>query len=103
MKCDECRQQNAAVQTIPYIAYEAECARHDRKIKQIVVSFILTIALMVMAFVGYLVYDRYVDSQYEWVDESIELTTRGGGNASYIGNDGDINNYGNYPSETQNP
>lgn len=100
MNCNECAVKRN--KDIPYIAYEAECARHERKVKQIIISYTLVVVLLIAAFVGYVIYDRYVDSQYEWVDESVELSTRGGGNANYIGNDGDIYN-GLYTSAPENP
>ena len=90
MNCDECKERR--VQQIPYIAYEAECARHDRNIKRLIAVIVLVVLLLVASNLAWL----YVWQQYDWVseDESIDISTRGGGNASYIGNDGDINNYG---------
>jgi hypothetical protein len=86
------------MQEIPYIAYEAECARHDRAVKRLVAVIVLCVLLIVGCNIAWLIAWNQYD--YEVTDESIDLTTRGGGNASYIGNDGDINNYGNDTSET---
>ena len=64
--------------------------------KRLVLVIVLCIVLMVVSNLAWLyVWNQY---DYEVVDESIELTTRHGGNANYIGNDGDINNYGNSES-----
>ena len=53
----------------------------------IVVAWLITCAL----FAGYVIYDKYVDSLYDVVDYSYDLSTDGGGDANFIGNDGDIN------------
>lgn len=90
MNCNECAVKRN--KDIPYIAYEAECARHDRNIKRLVWVIVLCVVLLVASNLAWLyAWNQY---DYEVVDESIELTTRNGGHANYIGNDGDINNYG---------
>lgn len=51
----------------------------------------IVIAVLVLAFLFYL--SRY---------DEIVVDSNGGGYASYIGNDGDVNNYGtNYSTETE--
>lgn len=53
----------------------------------IAIAWLITCAL----FAGYVIYDKYVDSLYDVVDYSYDLSTDGGGDANFIGNDGDIN------------
>jgi hypothetical protein len=67
-------------------------------VKRLVAVIVLCVLLIVGCNIAWLIAWNQYD--YEVTDESIDLTTRGGGNASYIGNDGDINNYGNDTSET---
>lgn len=91
MDCKSCGDRTE-VQKIPYIAYEAECARHERAIKRLVGVIVACIMLIVLSNAAWLyAWNQY---DYEVADESIDLTTRNGGNANYIGNNGDITNYG---------
>ena len=83
MNCEECRERR--MQTVPFIAFEAECARHDRAVKRLVLVIVIIVALLVVSNLAWL----YCWNQYDYITED-------------IGNDGDIN-YGNYTSETQNP
>ena len=96
MNCNDCRKNTEEQQDIlqvPYVVYEAECARHDRNVLRLVLTLVLCIVLMVGSNLAWLyVWNQY---DYEIVEENIELTTKQGGNANYIGNDGDITNYGN--------
>lgn len=53
----------------------------------VIIAWLITCIL----FAGYVVYDKYVDSQYDVIDYSYDLSTDGGGDANFIGNNGDIN------------
>lgn len=97
MNCNECEVKK--VKDVPYIVYESECARHERTVKRLIAVIIVCIALLFVSNMAWL----YAWNQYEYVDEGIDISTDGGGNANYIGNDGDINNYGENPSSAQNP
>lgn len=72
---------------VPYIVHESAVAREERHVKRLVISLIISIITLFLSNLGWLLYL----SQYEFVEESIELTADSG-NANYIGNDGDINN-----------
>jgi hypothetical protein len=72
--------------TVPYIVHESEMARAERNAKRLWVALLVAITLMVLSNVGWLLYI----SQYDFC--SYELSTDGGGNANYIGQDGDIYN-----------
>lgn len=77
---------------VPYLIYEATQARNERTLKRLIVALIIAIALIFISNVAWL----YAWMQYDYVvtteDYSVDLDTVGGGNANYIGNNGDIVN-----------
>lgn len=77
---------------VPYIVYEATQARNERTIRRLIIVVIVAIVLLFASNAIWL----YAWMQYDYVatseDYSIDLSTKGGGDANYIGNDGDINN-----------
>jgi hypothetical protein len=72
------------------IAFERMQAKDERNDKWRNIIIVLLIVLLVVTNGMWLWYE----SQYEYVtdDYSVELDTGDGGDANYIGNDGDINN-----------
>ncbi len=82
-------------QSIPYIVHESAMSRAERHIKRLWITLIIAIA---MIFASNAVWLAYI-SQYDF--ESYEISTDGGGNANYIGNDGDIYN-GKSDSQKEN-
>ncbi len=81
--------------TIPYIAYESMLAKEDRQQKRIVIVMGSIIALLVILLVVTNVVWLVAWNQYDYVDDTsteVDVNSEGGGNANYIGNDGDINN-----------
>lgn len=79
---------------VPFIVHEAEIARQERHTKRLWIALITAIILVFASNFCWLVFI----SQYNF--ESYGISTDGGGNANYIGQDGDIYN-GESPS-TQN-
>ena len=79
---------------IPFIVYEATMARMERHIKRLWIALIIAISLV---FASNAVWLSFI-SQYNF--ESYDLSTEGGGNANYIGNDGEI--YNGTSKSTQN-
>lgn len=74
---------------IPYIVYEAMLDREDRQQRRMVTIIILLILLLVASNLVWV----YEWNQYDYVDsESVELEADDGGNANYIGNNGEIYN-----------
>lgn len=71
---------------VPYIVHESAMARSERHIKRLVVSLIISIITLFAANVGWLLFF----SQFDF--ESTEISSEGGGNANYIGEDGNIYN-----------
>lgn len=80
---------------IPFIVYEATMTRMERHIKRLWVALIVAIVLIFISNIAWLAYIN----QYDF--ESYEISTDGGGNANYIGNDGDIYN-GKSDSQKEN-
>ena len=75
--------------SIPYIVFESMLDRGDRQQKRMVAIIILLIVLLVASNLVWV----YEWNQYDYVDsESIELDADDGGNANYIGRDGEIYN-----------
>lgn len=79
-------EKGSTVTAVPYIAYESAMARNERHIKRLIISLIISIATLFAANIAWLLYL----SQFKF--ESTEISSEGGGNANYIGEDGDIYN-----------
>ena len=75
---------------IPYIAFEAEMARHERTVKRLVLALILSIAMLFISNVAWL----WFFNQFDIESETVQLDSSNNGTASYIGQDGVINNGG---------
>lgn len=73
---------------VPYIVYEGEMARQERHIKRLIIMLAIMLVLFFASNMAWL----YVWNQYEYVDEDVTVDSQDGGNANYIGNDGDIVN-----------
>ena len=73
---------------VPYIVYEGEMARQERHIKRMIVMLVIMLVLFFASNMTWL----YVWNQYEYVDEAVTVDSDDGGNANYIGNDGEIVN-----------
>ena len=66
---------------IPYIAFEAEMARHERTIKRLLVALVVTVALIFVSNIAWL----WFFNQFDIEGESVQLESREDGNASYMG------------------
>lgn len=82
---------------IPYIAFESEMARHERTIKRLLVALIAVIIMLFASNVAWL----WFFNQFDFQTETVMFDTEDGGDNSYIGNDGVINN-GEDGSSTDN-
>ncbi len=80
------------MQTIPYIAHESAMARNERHIKRLIFALVLTVVLLFASNCVWLVYLYQYDFGTETETYSVDLDTGEGGNANYIGQDGDIIN-----------
>lgn len=91
--CNSCKTNEA---TIPYVVYEANEVRHERREKRYVWLIAILIFLLVGTNIGWLIYE----SQFEVVQESTITQENEDGYNNYIGNDGDIN-YGEANDKNQ--
>ena len=87
--------------SVPYIIYEGEMARNERHIRRLIIALIVSISVILFSNLAWLkawtMYDYSSDET-----TSVELSTDGGGNANYVGNDGDIVNGTNTSTENEN-
>ena len=85
---------------VPYLIYEATQARNERAVKRLVIALIIAIVLMFVSNAIWI----YAGFQYDYISEDITVDSQDGGNANYIGHDGDINNgTSESDSEVTNP
>jgi hypothetical protein len=79
-------------ENIPYIVYEATQARSERTIKKLTIALVISIILMFATNAIWL----YAWCQYDYSSDetvtTVEQDSKDGGNANYIGKNGDINN-----------
>ena len=87
MACEGCNSNKAeSPREVPYIVYESSMGRAERIIKRLIIALIVAVILIFASNGLWLWYFSGFDV------ESYELVTDDGGNANYIGNDGDIFN-----------
>ena len=86
--CNSCNTNDMAVMPI------AQHEKDQHRLMGIIKSLIAVIVILIVLFVGYIVFDKWRDSQYEDVVETEEIIVdaEDSGTANYIGNDGDIYN-----------
>ena len=73
---------------IPYIAFEAEMARHERTIRRLLIALVASIMLIFISNIAWLLFFN----QFDYASDMVTLDSRDAGNASYIGADGVIDN-----------
>lgn len=66
---------------IPYIAFEAEMARHERTIKRLLIALVVAIGLIFISNISWL----WFFNQFDIESEAVQLESRDDGNASYMG------------------
>ena len=89
--CETCKGKDAhAPESVPYIVHESSMARMERQIKRGWIALIVAVCLLFASNAAWL----YAWCQYDYSSEEIivEQDAQDGGNANYIGNDGDIVN-----------
>lgn len=97
--CDSCKENTNKPETVPYIVYEAGQARSERIIRRMIIAVIIVAILLVISNAAWL----FVWQSYDFESYAIELSTDGGGDASYIGQDGDIINGESQSSTADTP
>lgn len=84
---------------VPFIAYESEMARHERTVKRMIVSLVLTVLLLVISNVCWL----YALSGFEYVDETTTTVQQDGEGQNVYGDGNNVNNGAkNSSKKTQN-
>ena len=90
-ECNNCGNVKTP-ENVPYLVHETAMARNEREKKRLWILVIIS-WLVTLAIVGVFTYERL---QYDYVGETyteeIIVDSNDGGNANYIGNDGDIVN-----------
>ena len=89
--CETCKSKDTnAPESVPYIVHESAMARAERQVKRGWISLIVAVCLLFVSNVAWL----YCWCQYDYSSEEIivEQDAKNGGNANYIGNDGDVVN-----------
>ena len=84
--------------TVPYLVYEGSQARNERTTKRLIIALIIVTIMMFVSNIAWL----WAWMQYDYYGEEIMVDSQDGGNANYIGHDGDINN-GTDNGETEIP
>ena len=90
MSCDNCNKVQNSPENVPYIVHESSMARSERQIKRLWIALIVSVCLLFASNATWL----YAWLQYDYSSEEtiVEQDAKDGGNANYIGNDGDILN-----------
>lgn len=88
--CNNCNSQTE--QQLRY-SFDREALYYGKTITKLSIVIVILIAsLVVSVFLLYKNNEKWVKYLSEYDFESYEVTTSGGGNANFIGNDGDIYN-----------
>ena len=95
MNCDTCTHRPDPV---PYAVHESAMARQERTIRRLWILLLVLVVLLVGTNALWIWYE----SQFEDVYTEITQENDRGFN-SYIGNDGDINNYGETDDQNETP
>lgn len=85
-------------ESVPYIVHEGAMARAERHSRRLVIALVIAILLMFASNAMWL----YCWMQYDYSSEEsiVDFDTGEGGNANYIGQDGDIYNGENASNQT---
>jgi hypothetical protein len=78
------------MENIPYAVYESSQVRHERTVKRLIAVIIFLIVMLFASHMAWLYAWQSYD--YESTETIVSQDTQEGGNANYIGNDGDIVN-----------
>ena len=98
--CETCKGKDAhAPESVPYIVHESSMARMERQIKRLWIALIVSVCLLFASNAAWL----YAWMQYDYSSEEtiVDVNSDDGGNANYIGNDGDIVNGESDRTETE--
>lgn len=91
--CNHCEGKSVdAVEdvSVPYIVHESAMARSERHIKRLWIVLIVAVALIFVSNAAWLWAWMQYDYSAETYTEEVTVDSDDGGDANYIGNDGDI-------------
>ena len=97
--CETCKGKEAhAPESVPYIVHESSMARMERQIKRLWIALIASVVLLFSSSAIF----TWAWMQYDYSSEEVivDVNSDDGGNANYIGNDGDIVNGESNRAET---
>lgn len=86
VRINDCDELEKALAPVSYIVHEGDMARLERQNKRLFISSVISNITLLAVIIALIIFF----SQYEF--EEIELSSEGGGNANYIGEDGNIYN-----------
>ena len=98
--CESCKgKESHAPESVPYIVHESSMARMERQVKRGWIALIVAVCLLFTSNAAWL----YAWMQYDYSSEEtiVDVNSDDGGNANYIGNDGDIVNGESDRTETE--
>lgn len=99
MRCEACKS-NTIPESIPYIVHEGAMARNERNVRRLTIALVLAVVMIFASNATWL----YAWCQYDYCSEEVVVDSIDGGNANYIGQDGDIyNGTSDSKEETQVP
>lgn len=91
--CENCKGKEArAPESVPYIVHESSMARMERQVKRGWIALIVAVCLLFASNVAWLYCWMQYDYSGTYEEIIVEQGAQDGGNANYIGNDGDIVN-----------
>lgn len=83
---------------VPYLAHKEIVAAQERHVGRLIYTIIVIVILSIAAIIGEAaLWIRFLD-QYEFVTETVSVDGQDGV-ANFLGGNGDITNYGQYPAE----
>ncbi len=91
--CENCKGKEAhAPESVPYIVHESFMARMERQVKRGWIALIVAVCLLFASNAAWLYCWMQYDYSGTYEEIIVEQDAQDGGNANYIGNDGDIVN-----------
>ena len=96
--CKTCKEHRQNVEPVPYIVHESAMARQERTIRRLWILLILLVVLLVGSNSLWIYYENSFEDVYTEITQENDR-----GFNSYIGNDGDINNYGEANDQDETP
>lgn len=87
--CNNCVDTKTPT-SIPYAAHQGIVATMERVNKRLWITLVILIFLLVGSNIGWMIYENSFEEVTK--TEEIVIDSDDGGNANYIGNDGDIVN-----------